>query len=178
MHCSPPQTYCPQACPAVPPQALCATVLPSSRKRSSRVAVPRCPGLELRSGQKLSISTGFSRMSLWKRRCRNHTCRWEPESPWAGLSATPTWAGSRTPPWGLFLSNPPNESPFCGHVNKGQGRGRWLSSAYGRLRSRALRHSPGRLVWALQRQCSPALWDGGGGTESSSCEQSPLLIPT
>lgn len=55
------------------PQALCATLLPSNRKRSSRVAVPRCPGLELRSGQKLSTSTGFSRMSLWKRRCRNHT---------------------------------------------------------------------------------------------------------
>lgn len=49
---------------AVPPQALCAKLLPSNRKRSSRVAVPSCPCLELRSGQKLSTSTGFSRMSL------------------------------------------------------------------------------------------------------------------
>jgi hypothetical protein len=60
-------------CPHQAPRALCAALLPSSRKRSSRVAVPRCPGLELRSGQKLSTSTGFSKMSLWNRRCRNHT---------------------------------------------------------------------------------------------------------
>lgn len=73
---SPSRTYRPtqpQACPHHAPQALCATLLPSNRTRNSRVAVPRCPGLELKFGQKLSTSTGFSRMSLWKRRCRNHT---------------------------------------------------------------------------------------------------------
>lgn len=98
--------------------------------------------------------------------------------PGPGLVQLPPGLAAALSPGAFFYLIHPMSHLFCGHVTKGQGRGRWLSSAYGRWRPCSLRHSPGRLVGACWRQYSPALWDGGGGTESSYCEQSPLLIPT
>lgn len=172
------QTYCP-GLPRRAPHRPC--VRQRCHPTGRGAPVSRCPGVQ-------AWSSGPGRSSASAQGSAGYPCGsvaagttpedGSPESPWAGLSATPTWAGSGTQPWGLFLSNLPNESPFCGHVNKGQGRGRWLSSAYGRLWPRSMRHSPGRLVRALRKQYSPALWDGGGGTESSYCEQRPLHFPT
>lgn len=46
----------------------------STRKRTSRVTLCRSPGAASTSGQKLSISTGLWKMSLWKRFCTKATC--------------------------------------------------------------------------------------------------------